>query len=207
MNKKSICLTIIADILIILLSVFLAHGFQWSYVPFHFNLGMAAFVLLAIIVMLGSFYFVGAYHRVWQYGGIKDFLNIVLAVTLAATVIFMLMLLIFPNYARSVVPSIWAISIFLLGGSRLLKRLVREYNGKNFRDKDSKNALIIGAGEAGALFVKTLASSKTDLGFKSIGFVDDDLSKKGLLLNGLPVLGTRADIPGIAKKYRVHVAG
>ena len=34
-------------------------------------------------------------------------------------------------------------------------------------------------------------------------FVDDDLNKKGKYLNGVPIAGSREDIPGLAREYRV----
>lgn len=37
-----------------------------------------------------------------------------------------------------------------------------------------------------------------------LGFVDDDQSKKGSLIRGLPVLGTMADIPALVRDYGVE---
>jgi len=60
----------------------------------------------------------------------------------------------------------------------------------------------VGAGSAGSMVVKELRVTAR-LGLEPVGFVDDDLKKKGILLNGIPVLGTLKDLARLIKSEKI----
>jgi len=69
--------------------------------------------------------------------------------------------------------------------------------------EDRQNrVLIVGAGLAGSLAVKSLINTKD--GPLVVGFIDDDKRKLNLEIYGLQVLGNSLDIPRIAKKHQVN---
>ena len=47
---------------------------------------------------------------------------------------------------------------------------------------------------------------KTPLGYKAVGLIDDDPSKQGLRLHGVPVLGSSAELERLAVKHKVTEA-
>jgi FlaA1/EpsC-like NDP-sugar epimerase len=53
--------------------------------------------------------------------------------------------------------------------------------------------MVVGAGDAGLLVAKEVATHPS-LGIRAVGFVDDDASKLGTLLHGIPVLGTTREL-------------
>ncbi|NLW07823.1 MAG: polysaccharide biosynthesis protein, partial [Clostridia bacterium] len=67
--------------------------------------------------------------------------------------------------------------------------------------------LIVGAGDAGAMVAREFRNYVSGNGNGGealpIGFVDDDPGKQGTRLYGLPVLGTREDIPRLVEEYNV----
>jgi FlaA1/EpsC-like NDP-sugar epimerase len=63
--------------------------------------------------------------------------------------------------------------------------------------------LIAGAGSAGESIARELRQNPRN-GILPVGFADDDRSKHGHRLHGLPVLGSLADIPGIVRRERVQ---
>lgn len=65
-----------------------------------------------------------------------------------------------------------------------------------------KNVIIIGATESGEKLSKEI-SNYPKLGYKIIGFVDDDGKKKGTTCNGLPIFGTYSDLPDAITKHAV----
>jgi sugar O-acyltransferase (sialic acid O-acetyltransferase NeuD family) len=67
----------------------------------------------------------------------------------------------------------------------------------------TKKAIIIGAradGHAKVVLHILLASKEAEV----IGFVDDDISKKNLLISGLPVLGQMSDIPDLKSRLGIN---
>lgn len=63
--------------------------------------------------------------------------------------------------------------------------------------------LLVGAGEAGSIVLKDILQSPA---MEAVGLLDDDPRKHGRSLHGVPVLGGRALIPGLAARLKVdHV--
>ena len=71
---------------------------------------------------------------------------------------------------------------------------------QSFRQGD-KNAIIIGAGKAGALMADEIRMY--DHSVSLVGFIDDNPEKLGISVSGLFVLGNRKDIVRICKEYDV----
>lgn len=67
---------------------------------------------------------------------------------------------------------------------------------------EAKPVLIIGAGVAGGVVAEVLSKSQNKE-YKPVGFIDDGPEKQGRVLHGLPVLGTREDIPAMVSLYQV----
>ena len=68
--------------------------------------------------------------------------------------------------------------------------------------------LIVGAGEAGEAVARSLKYANHGSLFP-IGFVDDDPSKVGSMIHGVPVLGKTAELPFLIKrrKHRIMLYG
>src|SRR2546428_577798 len=69
------------------------------------------------------------------------------------------------------------------------------------RMPQDKRVLIFGAGSAGELTVRDMKSDRAS-DYQPIGFVDDDEHKTGWRIHGVPVLGTRRDLPAIVERSR-----
>ncbi len=76
------------------------------------------------------------------------------------------------------------------------------YGGSD--DASRKNVLIVGAGEAGGIILSEY--QRMGLGNTIAGFIDDDPSKRGRLLNGKPIFGPVDDIAEvIASRAVTHI--
>lgn len=62
--------------------------------------------------------------------------------------------------------------------------------------------MIVGAGTSGAVILKEMNTSRYIHG-RVVCFADDDKNKVGKLLNGVPIAGSREDIPKLVKEYQV----
>ncbi len=103
-------------------------------------------------------------------------------------------------FPRSVILLDWFFNLFLIGGLRFTPRLRREL-GKR-RIPPDKRLLIIGAGDAGEMVLREI-NKHPELGYKIIGFIDDDLKKVGRKIHNLKVLGTRKEITGIISQKNI----
>lgn len=148
----------------------------------------------------------GLYRQEWAYASLPELLRIVWAVsaeTLASA--FIIYGLAGGRFPRSVLIMEWFIKIGGIGLVRLSLRLRRDYYRRRRADRDrvvGEPTLIYGAGDAGAMLVRELLRHP-EAGCAVVGFIDDDLKKKGLSLAGKPVLGTRNDIMLVIKQYSV----
>lgn len=71
------------------------------------------------------------------------------------------------------------------------------------KKKDHKKVLIIGAGDSGSRLIREI-ESKPELRLHVVGLVDDNPNLSGLAICGVPVLGTRKDIPRIARERYIE---
>ena len=105
---------------------------------------------------------------------------------------------------RSVVVMELFFSTFLMAVMRFAPRLTSLYVSEHARAGQSGalRTVIIGAGVAGELLLRDLQQSDEHR-YYVVGFVDDDRLKKGVIVGGKTVLGTVAELPEVARRYRV----
>ena len=145
-----------------------------------------------LVIKLVLSYQCGLMHGWWRYVGISDLLDISKASLLSSSLIFCLVeaVLRLPGYPRSVVVIDLFLTIMVLGGARFA---VRAYTERARTDGAQRNTLIVGAGEAGSAIVRELKQNPS-LNYNPVGFVDDDLSKKGVKIHGVKVLGSTDEL-------------
>ncbi len=108
----------------------------------------------------------------------------------------------FAGFPRSIPILDYLLLVLFTGGWRLLFRLWHEH--KHTLSK-GKRTLIIGAGQAGELLVRDMLRQQKS-GFYPVAFCDDDPSKHGKLLHGLPIVGSISDMPDIIDRYKIELA-
>ncbi len=173
------------------------------------------FTLLALAVKLATFFLFGLYRRYWRYASVDELLSIVLAVgsatLVAAGLVFGAGILGLDVFGQDVgrslprsVPFIdGLLTLLVVGGSRFSVRVVTHRRRRRADPGDEgKNVLIVGAGDAGSMIAREMLSSR-HINITPVGFVDDDPAKGHKSIHGVPVLGTRKDIPRLAEKLGV----
>ncbi|MEY8292021.1 nucleoside-diphosphate sugar epimerase/dehydratase [Carnobacteriaceae bacterium 52-44] len=98
------------------------------------------------------------------------------------------------------------ISVIVIPTSRIIWRLLVEYTHRLEQDTDEVygkpvRTLIIGAGEAGAIFVRSL-KNRRDL--EIIGFLDDNPNKQGTTLYGYPIIGKIEDLEYLVNQHHIE---
>ncbi len=143
--------------------------------------------LVLLLIRLGTFSKFNLLHGWWQYTGVSDVWDITKSI-LSGTALFWLAIHILPlgnGFPRSIYVLEAMLSGVSLSGVRLFSRALVESVRK---DASEKNVILIGAGFAAQMILREIARS--DSGYQAVGCVDDDLTKRGIKVHGVPVLGT-----------------
>ena len=179
--------------------------FNFSIPDIHLNMFFSTLPVLVIIRVL-CFYFFGLYAGVWRYASMNDLLRILKATILSSCLFFAYVGLVYHliDFSRSVFIIDWFIIVFLIGGSRFMYRLFREFYPIRV-NRTKKRVLIVGAGRAGEMLLREMKQS-VRIGYEPIGFLDDNKAKKGLRIHGVPVLGKVDDLAKVVDKKQIEEA-
>lgn len=196
------------DVALILTSVLgsFALRLDVAQLPYYFPAALMM-CAVALVVKLPTYFFFGLYRRLWVYASTSELRLIVVAVTAASVltsgVMFLLMGagLIQPGMPRTALGIDWLLSLVLIGGSRFALRILAEQTTQP-REGKSRRALIVGAGDAGALVARELQKS-SQLNILPIGFLDDDPTKQHKEIYGVPVIGEIAALPNVLDNQQV----
>ncbi len=175
--------------------------------------GLYVKLIIFTISYLLVFRLFGLYDCVWQYAGIYELLQIVLAVFMGSILSTGIDKIGFffkvPGMAHSqgnIYIYSTLIIISFIGGIRLLYRASAR-KGKEEADYSSKKVnrriMIVGAGSMGMIVAEDLQAHGYRSG-RPVIMVDDDLNKQGKQLRGIPIRGGCENIPELAKKYNVN---
>jgi len=188
---------IILDFVAVILGFFVALSLRFE---LSLPTEQASRLLLCLPLLILVFYLfnslMGIYAGRWKYASFDELLNLSSAGSLSTVSIFLGTLLI-PR-ARSYLPISVSvigpiISLFVMGFIRLQYRLFGELRLRGGEGK-GKKVLLVGAGEAGEMVARDMLRHP-EYGYYPEAFVDDDPAKRNLILQGVPVMGNRKDIP------------
>jgi FlaA1/EpsC-like NDP-sugar epimerase len=137
----------------------------------------------------------------WRYASLYDLRAIVSAVVASSFAFYLTTWLPFgpPVYPISIFVIDALVLMLLLAGGRFIRRMMVE----TAHGHSGKRVLIFGAGDVGELIVRDIKNTG-HAGYRAVGFVDDDPTKVGHRIHGVPVLGTRDQLADILKRQRPH---
>ena len=177
---------------------------------------------LLLVVKLVCFYSFDLYRGMWRYTSIGDLLNIIKAASISSLFIICWVLFRtgFIGYPRSVFIIDWSLTILVISGFRISVRLyfdvLREdkpwrvviqmlFKPLIKKHTDSNRLVIIGAGDCGEKIYREIHDN-VRLPYEVVGFLDDDVSKAGMKIHGIPILGSIRDIEVWAKNLKADEA-
>ncbi|MCD6520808.1 MAG: polysaccharide biosynthesis protein [Anaerolineae bacterium] len=172
----------------------------------------APFFLAVLFVRPLLYHLFGLYRCWWRYASVPELITIVQAVTAGSLIVAALLFgFLAPvkggvrSFSRSVLLLEWMLNLLFIGGVRFLLRLWQRQAGIRKAEGEGKaftRVLIMGAGDAGALILREMQNNPA-LGYLPVGFIDDAPDKQGAQIYGVPVLGTREDIPRLVREHHV----
>ena len=201
----------ILDILVIIFSYFISESIiNNSFdIASKLNPTFLYTVGLALIIYIGLFHIFNTYKNITRYENGNDYLVYVLACLIGYIIIALLKIVANINITNSRVNMVAALIIVtaVIGYRVTLRLILTEWPYKNTnKDKEDnrKNVLIIGAGEAARIVIRTLKTTMRDM-YHIIGLIDDNVNKINYVISGNKIIGTRQDIPKICKEKNVEL--
>lgn len=199
---------LIADIIIIALSVYLAFLLRFELtIPPRYFLNIYGIIFLSLIITVPIFYFLKLYSFSWAYVSTEELISLVKATTLSflfLTASFFILRdhSVFSGFPRSTL-FITSFFIFILcGGIRFAKRIYLQIFPAGQEEK-KETTLIVGAGDAGEQILRSILGS-TASPYLPVGFVDDNPAKQGTLIHGVKILGKISDIPEVIETQNIR---
>jgi FlaA1/EpsC-like NDP-sugar epimerase len=177
-------------------------------VPQNITAVALGFLLPLLAAKLLVFWWMGLFAGWWRYISLPDLLVVFQANALGSLAFALLLVLL--QQGRQLPPSVLIIDgilcFVLLGGVRVVARLVREQLEK--RRKGHSNAqqrvLIVGAGGVGQSFVREIRQNPR-LNMHITGFVDSDSNRQRQRFQGVPVLGSPTQLGRILRNHAIDL--
>ena len=193
---------IFADMMLIVASFVLAHFLRFESTLSGESLDQIYLLLPFIgLLKISLFYFMGLYRGIWRHAGMPELVRVFNASTLAsilAAVVFAY-LDVLPVFSVSVFVIDWFVVTFAVLALRFGFKALRQYVSTVRRG--GRRIVLYGAGDAGALTLREIHQNM-ELNLKPIGFIDDDPSKHGMTIEGVPVMGSFNDFARIMFEHQ-----
>ena len=157
-----------------------------------------------VVVTQAIIYIVFGIHKgLWRFTSMPDMFLIIKStllstITIAVVIFFATRLTYVP---RSIFVFYAILLALILCTSRTMYRLMKD---QHFSTRIGKRALVVGAGVAGEQVVRDLKRVVPQM-YDPVAFVDDDLSKVGQEIRGIPVVATCDKIQELCEKLAIEL--
>jgi len=181
----------------------LRFNFQWKYILL-FNVYSS--LALCIICALVSTLITRSYAGIVRYTGVDDGFRIFYTSLLSLAISSLTNLIYFYNVGKNLIPYSVLFIVFLatfvfLFYYRLLVKTVFAYYKSDASSK--KNIAIFGAGQAG-IITKQVIDSDTRSNLKVVGFIEDDQSKVGKVINSTKIFNGKENVAELIRKLKIQ---
>ncbi|MGV3517095.1 hypothetical protein [Luteitalea sp.] len=183
--------TVAVDTLLVILAYYSAYLLRFEHT---FAAEQALFARSLPVVLLAqvtAFLMLGTHRGIWRYTGVSDLLRLAQACALGTvlSVLGVAFLFRFTGYSRAVF-AIHGVLLFVAVAATRLS--FRTLDSALRRDSpEAEPVLIYGAGKGGLLVLREIRENDA-LGWRAVGFIDDDRGKQGTRIDGVLVHGSGA---------------
>ena len=167
-------------------------------------------IAFAVIGSLACFAVAGMYRHWMRYSSQREYLKIAEGVVLAVLALVAYVTVVQPKLVTAPtgfvslgVPSgvlvlFGLLSGAFLTGTRFLVHLVYQRPLRGFRaSRNARSVLIVGRRQRRPPAAAASCIKNPELGYRPVGFVDDDPRKQGMRVGGVEVLGTTEQLPEV----------
>ena len=186
---------------VLLLTIFLRYGTDIPRGVYDYAWIISLITTFACICIFSLF---NLYKSLWRYAGIEELVNVVLASLVSTAALSLLYGVIRNIWPMGASFTFFTLSTIFIAASRLTYRLLRRLKQLSNRLEldNCKKAMIIGAGQAGAMVIAEL-KRHPEMGLKPVAIIDDDKEKFKTKLMGVFVYGDKDSIVETAEKLQI----
>ena len=188
-------------------ALLLRFDFLYSKIPVEYLKGYLRSMPWMILITVTVFYIFKLYHSIWRLISLAEFKKILEAYLVLIPIYLVMGFLTHLSMPLSYYFMGYLLSFCFTVGIRFSYRLLRSWvnRGKEMehaKEGKEERVMIVGAGAAGQVLIKELHNSPK-VRSRVCCAIDDNPYKKGKLLEGVPIVGNRYDIPEMAEKYGI----
>ncbi len=231
LNKARFKVTmhIAIDLLILLISAFVSTFSLLSpeSVFGNYLFGILSWFVVVVIVYPTMYYVVGIHKILWKYCSTYDMLKYGLVIVFSSLITFVVhftttIALSVPSRAEklpveintlplSVYFTTLAVAIVVIMFKAIYRRHYENETSANLHIKsrsnsnEEKNVMIIGGGYTGNLVINDLKHNIECSNYSILCIIDDDKSKVGKQIQGIPIIGTTDEIKDFAKELDISL--
>lgn len=200
-SAKRIALRVIADVLAITSALFATSVIYFELLPNAPAIGVnyTLITLLATPVWLTLFYLYGLYEPRQVLGPVNEFKQVFHGVVAGTVAIFIGAAFFKIDIARGWALLAMILGFVVVGGERLVIRKILHFMRR--RGGDTTRTIVLGANQEGQTVARTMEREGW-LGYKIVGFVDDDLPAGHELAHGHVVIGSTNELKGLIERKR-----
>src|SRR3954454_5693198 len=196
------------DAVLVALAYYLAYRLRFdSGIPNVYEDLLQRTIGFAVVGSISVFALFGLYRHWMRYSSQAEYLKIAQAVLVAVLALMAYVAVVQPrliftghrflsiNVPTGVLVLFGLLMLVFVGGARFLVHLIYERPLRGWRARrDARSVLIVGAGDGGRLLLREILRNP-DLGYRPVGFIDDDPRKQGARIDrGVGVLGTTGEL-------------
>jgi FlaA1/EpsC-like NDP-sugar epimerase len=195
------------------LAYYLAYRLRFdgaSELPGSYGLLFRTTIVPAVAIAIVALALSGVYRRWMRYSSQREYARIAQAAFLAVLGLVAYVVLLSPvssatatgrfvtvNAPAGVVVLYGLLLLLFLVGARFAVHAFYERPLRGYRARrDARSVLIVGAGDGGRLLLREILRNP-DLGYRPVGFVDDDPRKRHARVDRFEVLGTTQELPRV----------
>lgn len=197
------------------LAFFCAFGLYYNFKNFGHWLEPFYLPLVPFLVLIKTFIFhrMKLFRGAWRYVGMRDLWSITVATHISTVVcvfVFFAFANLYPAFlekARHQLPQSvflldWGMTIAFVCGSRIMVRLYHE-EIRSVSSAGVRPCLIVGAGDTGETLLREIQRMSVER-YRVVGFLDDNESKRGATIHGVPVMGSVSQARQLCEEYDIE---
>ena len=179
---------------------------RFTEIPREYLMACLNFMPIYVILSLMVFWVFHLYQSIWRFASFVELRRIIYATGILAVLHTVLITVFFRRMPISYYMGGILIQFLLITLVRFSYRFVlleRSKRDKRSSEAASSRVMLIGAGSAGQMILRDIRNAK-DLSECVCCIIDDDKSKQGRYIDGVPIVGGREDILLNVEKYKIE---